>query len=79
MKLHTLRLPPVVAWLLFAVNAAGQGQFYFNNRIGTEVSAQICATWREAATQISSIGSPDWAVQLFSLTAGNQLIALDLR
>lgn len=57
-----------MAALMVSAAAYGQGQFVFNNRIGTEVNARFVLPSDEAGQ--SSIGSPDWTVQLFGGPAG---------
>ena len=52
-----------LATLFASVAARGQGQFYFNNRIGTEVNARFVRL-HDAPGQ-SSIGSPDYTLQLW--------------
>jgi hypothetical protein len=67
-----------LAALMVSVAAYGQGQFVFNNRIGTEVNARFVGAGDPAGT--SSIGSPDWTVQLLGGPAGTpvgQLVPLD--
>jgi hypothetical protein len=70
-----------LAAFVASVAAYGQGQFVFNNRIGTEVQARfILAGTDPADGSSSSIGSPDWTVQLFggaTGTAVGSLVALD--
>jgi MYXO-CTERM domain-containing protein len=57
-----------LAALMVSVAAYGQGQFVFNNRIGTEVNARFVMAGDPAGT--SSIGSPDWTVALFGGAKG---------
>jgi len=67
-----------LAALMVSVAAYGQGQFVFNNRIGTEVNARFVMAGDPTGT--STIGSPDWTVQLLGGPAGTpvaQLVALD--
>jgi MYXO-CTERM domain-containing protein len=69
-----------LAALSVSVAAYGQGQFVFNNRIGTEVNARFIGPADPADGTASSIGSPDWTVQLFGGAVGApaaQLVALD--
>lgn len=63
-----------LAALMVSIAAYGQGQFVFNNRIGTEVNARFVAA---GETTSSSIGSPDYTVQLFGGPVGGTLVALD--
>lgn len=51
-----------LAALMVSIAAYGQGQFVFNNRIGTEVNARFVSS--SDATGTSSIGSPDYTVSL---------------
>jgi len=73
----------IIALAAFTVSVAayGQGQFVFNNRIGTEVTARFINALTDPANgTTSSIGSPDWTVQLLGGPTGtpvNQLVALD--
>ncbi|MHC1769381.1 MAG: hypothetical protein AB9869_34710 [Verrucomicrobiia bacterium] len=55
--------------------AWGQGQFYFNNRIGTEVDARFINPCTDPFGD-SSIGSPDWIVQLFGGPQGTPVANL---
>lgn len=67
-----------LAALMVSVAAYGQGQFVFNNRIGTEVNARFVLA-SDAAGQ-SSVGSPDYTVQLLGGPAGTavgSLVPLD--
>jgi len=67
-----------LAALTVSVAAYGQGQFVFNNRIGTEVNARFVMAGDPAGQ--STIGSPDWTVQLLGGPAGTavgQLVPLD--
>jgi hypothetical protein len=70
-----------LAALMVSIAAYGQGQFVFNNRIGTEVQARFINAAVDPSTGASSsIGSPDWTVQLFGGPTGTpvaQLVALD--
>lgn len=56
-----------LAALMVSVAAYGQGQFYFNNRIGAEVNARFVLP---GDTTGSSVGSPDWTVTLLGGPAG---------
>ncbi len=70
---HTL-----LVLLATATLAHGQGQFVFNNRIGAEVNARFVLP--SDATGTSSIGTPDYYVQLFGGPIGtpeSQLLPLD--
>lgn len=62
-----------LAALMVSVAAYGQGQFVFNNRIGTEVNARFVMP---GETTTSSIGSPDWTVQLFGGPQGTPVANL---
>jgi len=64
-----------LAALMVSIAAYGQGQFNFNNRIGTEVNARFVAASDAAGT--SSIGSPDWTVQLLGGPVGGTLVPLN--
>lgn len=64
-----------LAALMVSIAAYGQGQFVFNNRIGTEVNARFVASGDAVGT--SSIGSPDYTVQLTGGPVGGALVALD--
>jgi len=64
-----------LAALMVSIAAYGQGQFNFNNRIGTEVNARFVAS--TDASGASSIGSPDWTVQLLGGPVGGNLAALN--
>jgi hypothetical protein len=67
-----------LAALTVSVAAYGQGQFVFNNRIGTEVNARFVMAGDPAGQ--STIGSPDWTVQLLGGPVGTaeaQLVPLD--
>jgi len=55
-----------VAALMVSIAAYGQGQFVFNNRILPDINARFIANTDPAAGTSSSIGSPDYTVQLFS-------------
>jgi len=69
-----------LAALSVSVAAYGQGQFVFNNRIGTEVNARFIGPNDPPAGTSSSIGSPDWTVQLLGGPVGTptaQLVALE--
>lgn len=57
-----------LAAFMVSVAAYGQGQFVFNNRIGTEVNARFVLPGDPAGQ--SGIGSPDWTVQLLGGPAG---------
>jgi hypothetical protein len=66
-----------MAALMVSVAAYGQGQFVFNNRIGTEVNARFVLP---GETTTSSVGGEGWSVQLLGGpegTAVGQLVALD--
>lgn len=71
----------VLAAFVASVAAYGQGQFVFNNRIGTEVTARFINVLTDPANgSSSSIGSPDWSVQLLGGAVGTpvaQLVPLD--
>jgi hypothetical protein len=62
-----------LAALMVSVAAYGQGQFYFNNRIGTEVNARFVLP---GDTTGSSVGSPDWTVSLLGGAPGTDVGAL---
>lgn len=67
-----------LAALTVSVAVYGQGQFYVNNRIGTEVTARIVQPSDAAGS--SSIGTPDWSVSFLGGAAGTpvgSLVALD--
>lgn len=64
-----------LAALMVSIAAYGQGQFVFNNRIGTEVNARFVSS--SDATGTSSIGSPDYTVSLLGGPVGGSLVALD--
>jgi MYXO-CTERM domain-containing protein len=66
-----------LAALMVSIAAYGQGQFVFNNRIGTEVTARFITSADPANGSSSSIGSPDWSVQLTGGPVGGALVALD--
>lgn len=69
-----------LAAFMASVAAYGQGQFVFNNRIGTEVQARFILPTDPATGTSSSVGSPDWTVQLFGGTQGTpaaQLVPLN--
>lgn len=67
-----MKRPGLMLALLLISNAAhGQGQFVFNNRIGTEVNARFVLPTDALGT--SSVGSPDWLVELLGGPAGNPL------
>jgi hypothetical protein len=69
-----------LAALMVSVAAYGQGQFVFNNRIGTEVNARFIGPSDPPNGSSSSIGSPDYTVQLLGGPVGTpvgQLVALD--
>ena len=66
-----------LAALMVSIAAYGQGQFVFNNRIGTEVTARFITSLDPANGTSSSIGSPDWSVKLFGGPVGGTLGALD--
>jgi len=61
-----------LAALMVSVAAYGQGSFLFNNRIGTEVNARFVnvAAGDPVTGTSSSIGSPDWTVNLLGGPAG---------
>lgn len=71
----------VVLFLLICPLAHGQGQFVFNNRVGDVVNARFVLIGADPSDgSASSIGSPDWTVQLFGGPIGtpvSQLIPLD--
>ena len=78
MRLKALRFGFALAWMLLGMNGWGQGQFYFNNRDpAAGVDARFYATWQEANEPISSVGSPDWEVQLFFFNSVGQLLPLE--
>jgi len=64
-----------LAALMVSFAAYGQGQFNFNNRIGTEVNARFQLASDAAGT--SSIGTPDWSIQLLGGPVGGALVALN--
>jgi len=64
-----------LAALMVSIAAYGQGQFNFNNRIGTEVNARFVQA--SDATGQSSVGSPDWTVQLLGGPVGGTLAPLN--
>jgi hypothetical protein len=67
-----------LAALMVSIAAYGQGQFVFNNRIGTEVNARFVNAGD--ATGTSSVGSPNYTVSLLGGpvgTAVGSLVALD--
>jgi len=70
-----------LAALMVSIAAYGQGQFVFNNRIGTEVNARLILQGVDPTTgATSSIGSPDWTVQLLGGPQGTpvaNLVPLD--
>lgn len=66
-----------LAALMVSIAAYGQGQFVFNNRIGTEVQARFVTSNDPATGASSSIGTPDWSVQLLGGPVGGTLVALD--
>jgi len=66
-----------LAALMVSIAAYGQGQFVFNNRIGTEVTARFITSSDPANGSSSSIGSPDWSVKLTGGPVGGTLVALD--
>jgi len=66
-----------LAALMVSIAAYGQGQFVFNNRIGTEVQARFITSTDPANGSSSSIGTPDWSVQLLGGPVGGTLVALD--
>lgn len=60
--------------------AGAQGQFYFNNRIGTEVNARFVAPGDPCDGNSSSVASPEWSVRLLGGPIGtpvSQLLPLD--
>ena len=68
----------VAGWLILvsAVAAVGQGQFFFSNRDTTSgVTARIVAP-SDTGT-LSSIGSPDYVIQLFGGPIGSDQVPLD--
>jgi hypothetical protein len=65
-----------LAALVVSISAYGQGQFVFNNRIGTEVTARVILSTDPQDGSSSSVGSPDWTVQLFGGPAGTATSAL---
>jgi hypothetical protein len=71
----------IIALAALSISAAayGQGQFVFNNRIGTEVTARFinAAAGDPSSGATSSIGSPDWSVQLLGGPVGGTLQPLD--
>jgi hypothetical protein len=66
-----------LAALMVSIAAYGQGQFVFNNRIGTEVNARFITAGDPPTGTSSSIGTPDWSVQLLGGPVGGTLVALD--
>jgi hypothetical protein len=69
-----------LAALMVSAAAYGQGQFVFNNRIGTEVNARFILPSDPPTGTSSSVGSPDYTVQLLGGpvgTAVGSLVALD--
>ena len=63
----------VVVLLMFLgwmTTVRGQGQFYFNNRIGNEVTARFITVLDPANGSSSSVGSPDWKIELYGGPAG---------
>jgi len=69
-----------LAALMVSIAAYGQGQFVFNNRIGTEVNARFIGPSDPATGTSSSVGSPDFTVQLFGGPVGaapSALVPLD--
>jgi len=62
-----------LAALMVSVAAYGQGQFVFNNRIGTEVNARFITSGDPAAGTSSSVGSPDWTYQVLGGPVGGTL------
>lgn len=69
-----------VAALMVTVSSYGQGQFVLNNRItAAGINARFVLSNDDPATA-SSVGSPDWTVQLLGGPQGTptaQLVALD--
>jgi hypothetical protein len=63
-----------LAALMVSIAAYGQGQLNINNRIGTEVNARFIGANDAAGT--SSIGTPDWTVQLLGGPVGGTLVPL---
>lgn len=67
-----------LAALMVSIAAYGQGttdgQLNINNKIGTEVNARFVGANDAAGT--SSIGSPDWTVQLLGGPVGGTLVPL---
>jgi hypothetical protein len=66
----------LLTFVTFTASGFGQGQFYLNNRIGTEVNARFYLYPREAITGESSIGFPDWSIQLLGGVVGAGLVPL---
>ena len=69
-----------LAALMVSVAAYGQGQFVFNNRIGTEVNARFILPSDPPTGASSSVGSPDYTVSLLGGAVGapvGSLVALD--
>jgi hypothetical protein len=64
-----------LAALMVSIAAYGQGQFVFNNRIGTEVNARFVLATDAAGS--SSVGGADWSVQLSGGPVGGALAPLD--
>jgi len=63
-----------LAALTITAAAYGQGQFVFNNRIGSEVNARFVLPGDP--TGQSGVGSPDYTVQLFGGPVGTAPTAL---
>ena len=65
-----------LAAVMVSLAAYGQGQFNFNNRLGTEVNARFITSADPADGTASSIGTPDWSIQLLGGPVGGTLAAL---
>jgi len=63
-----------LAALTVSIAAYGQGQFNFNNRIPPGIDARFVLSSDAAGT--SSIGTPDWSIQLLGGPVGGALVAL---
>ncbi|MFO1499110.1 MAG: PEP-CTERM sorting domain-containing protein [Verrucomicrobiota bacterium] len=65
-----------LAALMVSISAYGQGQFVFNNRVGSTITARFILSTDPSNGSSSSIGSPDWTVQLFGGKVGDAVSAL---
>jgi hypothetical protein len=63
------------AALMVSLAVYGQGQVSINNRVGSEVNARLVAPGDAPGS--SSIGSPDWTVNLLGGPVGGTLSPLD--